>query len=288
MINLTFFGSSQHSVDILLKLTSLSGFKINLVVTKEDKPVGRDLVVTPNPVAKFAKDTRLPLLQISEFTPDIKLKIKNSKSDIGLCVAFGPPFFDADMIALFPYGIVNIHPSPLPRYRGATPGPWQIINGETKSAVSFFLIDEKPDHGPIIAQIPFLILPQDTSFTFYNTAFELASHYLEEIITSYIKDPQSMLQPQDHSQRTYFPKFDKNSAQIDWSWDAAKIERFIRAMIPWPVAWTFVVDQKVTELKMKIFSAKLTNNQLIPHEVQLENKTRTFWSQIDKYYRIKK
>lgn len=282
MTNIIFFGSSEYSVIILKKLLEINDFKVSAVVTKIDKPVGRNQKIIPNPVASFAKQQNLNLLQIESFTPQFKLEIRNLKSDIGLCVAFGPPYFDQDMIDLPKYKIVNIHPSPLPKYRGATPGPWQIINGETKSAVTFFQIDALPDHGPIISQIPFDITPNETSITFYQKAFALASSNLETIIKSYILNPES-LQIQDHSQKSYFPKFDKDSAQINWSWQNDKINRFVRALTPWPVAWTYVVNQQGQKLKMKIFSF---NTQ--PLEVQIEGKQRTFWSEISKYYSIDK
>lgn len=287
MINIVFFGSSQHSVSILQQLLSHSDFNLQLVITKEDKPVGRDQTITPNPVAQFSRNHQLKLLQISEFTPDVISTLKNLKSSLYVCVAFGPPFFSQEVIDIPTHGILNIHPSPLPKYRGATPGPWQIINGEAKSSVSFFLIDALPDHGPIISQIPFDISPTETSVSFYQKAFDFASQKLHSIITDYISGILVPI-PQDHTQKSYFPKFDKNTAQINWTWDTAKVDRFIRAMLPWPIAWTYVSDQKNAQLKMKIFSSHLQNNQLVPDEVQIEGKTRTLWSQIQNYYQINK
>jgi len=282
MVNIIFFGSSEYSVVILQKLLEIKNFSVSVVVTKVDKPVGREQKVTPNPVASFASKNNLNLLQIENFDKNCKLKIKNLKPDLGLCVAFGPPYFDQEMIDLPKYKIINIHPSPLPKYRGATPGPWQIINGETKSAVTFFQIDALPDHGPIITQIPFNISTTETATTFYQKAFSLAADKLESVLKSYLKDPKS-IKIQDHTQKSYFPKFDKDSAQINWQWDQSKIERFIRALNPWPIAWTYVVNQPGQKLKMKIFSF---NSQ--PIEVQIEGKKRSNWSQISNYYLIQK
>jgi len=283
MHRIVFFGSSVYSLIILKKLLSLPNFQVAAVVTKTDKPVGRNQTVTPNPVAQFAKDNHLNLLQIEEFNENCKLKIAKFQAELGLCVAFGPPFFDAEMIELFPHKIVNIHPSPLPKYRGATPGPWQIINGETTSAVTFFQIDLLPDHGPVIAQLPFTISDTDTADTFYHQAFTLASENLNEILSNYISSPE--LTEQDHSQKSYYPKFTKDTAKIDWSWDTAKIERFVRALIPWPIAWTFVVDQKGNQIKMKVFTF---NPELAegPVEVQIEGKNKTNWSEVSKYYQL--
>ena len=278
MVNLIFFGSSEYSIIILKKLLEIKDFNISAVVTKIDKPVGRDKTITPNPVAAFSNQNNLKLLQVEEFTPEFKLEIRNLKLDIGLCVAFGPPYFDQEMIDIHKFKIVNIHPSPLPKYRGATPGPWQIINGETTTAVTFFQIDTLPDHGPIIAQLPFEISNTETSTSFYQKAFDLAVNNLESILKSYISNPTNLI-IQDHTQKTYFPKFTKESAQINWSWDEAKIERFIRALNPWPIAWTFVTNTQNQKLKMKMFSLSL---------VQIEGKKITPWSEISKYYTIDK
>jgi len=278
MINLIFFGSSQHSVVILNKLLEIKDFNISAVVTKIDKPVGRDQEITANPVADFARQNNLKLIQVEEFTPKIKSEIRDLKSDIALCVAFGPPYFDQEMIDITKFKIVNIHPSPLPKYRGATPGPWQIINGETKSAVTFFQIDALPDHGPIITKIPFEISSNETAASFYKKAFNLATTNLESILKSYIQNPTN-LKEQDHTQKTYFPKLNKDSAQIDWSWDESKINRFINALNPWPIAWTFVNNQQNQKLKMKMFTPSL---------VQIEGKKITPWSEISKYYTIDK
>ncbi len=282
MVKTIFFGSSEYSIIILQKLLKLPDFEICAVISKIDKPVGRLQEIIPNPVVKFAKQNNLNLLQIEEFTQDLRSKIYDLKPDLGLCVAFGPPYFDQEMIDIPKYKIVNIHPSPLPKYRGATPGPWQIINGETKSSVTFFQIDVLPDHGPIITQIPFEITPSETSTTFYNKAFNLASDNLESILKSYVNDLRSNIYhliPQDHTQKTYFPKFTKETAQINWSWPQNKIDRFIQALDPWPTAWTYVSDQKGQQLKMKMFPNNI---------VQIEGKKPTKWSEISSYYTIKK
>lgn len=284
MINTVFFGSSAYSVIILQSLLKLADFKVTAVVTKPDKPVGRHQQITSNPVTTFAQKNNLNLLQPEDFTPEFVNQFKSLNPDLCLVVAYGPPFFTPEMIDIPRYKIVNIHPSPLPKYRGATPGPWQIINGETQSSVTFFQIDALPDHGPIIAQIPFEIAPYDTADSFYRKAFSLAATNLSSVLKTYLLNPKSLV-PQNHSLRSYFPKLSKADAQINWSWSPAKIDRFIRALNPWPIAWTFVTDAKGNCIKMKIFSAHL-NNKLTPQEVQLENKPKTNWSQIQNYYTI--
>ena len=282
MTKTIFFGSSSYSLIILESLLKLSDFPVLAVVTKPDMPVGRQQKITQNPVAKYTNDHQLPLLQPVDFDPEFIQKLQSLEPDLILIVAYGPPYFTQVMIDIPTYKIVNIHPSPLPRYRGATPGPWQIINGETKSAVTFFQIDALPDHGPLIAQIPFDISPTETANSFYQKAFSLAAQNLSTVLSSYIKNSQK-LTLQNHTQKSYFPKFTKDSAKIDWSWAPAKTERFVRALNPWPVAWTYIKNQQEQQLSMKIFSFNTK-----PIEVQIEGKNKTLWSEISKYYQIVK
>ena len=286
MTSLVFFGSSEYSLIILRKILTLSNFSLSLVVSKIDKPFGRKQIVTGNPVAIFARDNDLPLLQLEKFDDKCKMIIDKCQAHLGLCVAFGPPFFDENLIDIFTHKIVNIHPSPLPKYRGATPGPWQIINGETVSAVTFFQIDPLPDHGPIIAAIPFSISSTETADSFYQKAFSLAADNLDSVLKSYILNSKSSLIPQNHSQKSYFPKLSKDGAKIDWSWSPEKIERFVRALIPWPIAWTFAANHKGVNFKMKIFSFDQENND--PKNVQIEGKKPTLWSEIKTHYSIVK
>ncbi len=284
MKKIVFFGSSEYSVLILDRLLHLPDFSLSSIVTKTDKPLGRDQKITPNPVAKYAAEHQLPLLQIESFSPDVKDKLRLLSAEIALCVAFGPPFFDQETIDIFPHKIVNIHPSPLPKYRGATPGPWQIINGETASAVTFFQIDLLPDHGPVISQIPFSIDKNYSSVDFYQKAFTLAADHLDETLKFYLENPQKVV-PQDDSQKSYFPKLTKESAKINWSWTEEKIHRFILAMNPWPISWTFVENKQGNQLKMKIFSSKFDKNLKL-ETVQLEGKNKINWSEISPYYRL--
>jgi methionyl-tRNA formyltransferase len=287
MTKIVFFGASIYSLPVLEKLTQISDFELVSVVSKIDKAFGRDQKITPNPVAKYCQENHLPLLQIEEFTPDVKNQLRNFKADLAICLAFGPPFFDQETIDIFPLKIINIHPSTLPKYRGATPGPWQIINAETKSSVTFFQIDPLPDHGPIITQLPFNISSDETADSFYQKAFQLASDNLETVLKHYIDNP-TLLTIQDHTQKSYFPKMTKDTAKIDWSQKPEFIERFIRGLNPSPISWTFVENLNHQLFKMKIFSASINQNksELTPIMVQIEGKNKTRWNEVKKYYSI--
>lgn len=287
MTKIVFFGASIYSLPVLKKITEISDFELVSVVSKIDKAFGRDQKITPNPVAKYCQDHNLPLLQIEEFTSEIKNKLRSSKADLAICLAFGPPFFDQETIDIFPFKIINVHPSTLPKYRGATPGPWQIINGETQSSVTFFQIDPLPDHGPILTQIPFDISLDETADSFYQKSFRLASDNLETVLKHYLDNPTS-LTIQDHNRKSYFPKMTKDTAKIDWSQKPEFIERFIRGLNPSPISWTLVENLNHQLFKMKIFSALLNQNksELTPIMVQIEGKNKTDWKEVKKYYSI--
>jgi methionyl-tRNA formyltransferase len=285
MTPIVFFGSSSYSLIILEKLITIAEFPLISVVTKPDKAQGRSQTISPNPVAEFARRHQLPLLQPDEFTPAFIKNFYALKPALAIVVAYGPPFFSPEMIDIPTFKIVNIHPSPLPKYRGATPGPWQIINSETKSAVTFFQIDAKPDHGPIINQIPFEISSKETSESFYQKAFLLAANNLQPVLSAYINAPH-LLTPQDDNQKSYFPKLTKDQAKIDWRQSPQQIDCFVRALIPWPIAWTEVKTSQGLILKMKIYSGKIQNNQYLPIDVQIEGKTKSLWSQVQPYYQL--
>lgn len=285
MTSIVFFGSSTYSVIILKALLDIKSFKISAVVTKKDKPVGRNQKILPNPVSQFALNSHLKLLQPDNFDERFFRQFQSLNPELALVVVYGPPYFSKDMINVPKHKVVNIHPSPLPKYRGATPGPWQIINGETISAVTFFQIDEKPDHGPIITQIPFPLSDNETAHSFYTKAFQFAADNLETVLKTYLRNPKALI-PQDHNQKSYYPKFDKNTAQIDWSWEPEKIERFVRAMQPWPTAWTYVKNPQQQKLKMKILSGKITNGRFSPSTVQIEGKKPASWDQVQAHYTL--
>lgn len=286
MYRVIFFGSNQYSLTILQKLLTLPDYNIVAVVTKPDSPAGRGKPITKNPVSQFvSQNSSLPLFQPEDFVPDFVNQFAELKADLGICVAYGPPFFTPTMCQIPRYGIINLHPSRLPQYRGAAPGPWQIIHGESQSALTFFLIDEKPDHGPLIAQIPFTITPNETSTTFYEKAFSLGARNLEITLNNYLKDPQAIT-PQDHSQKSYFPKLTKDSGKIDWSKDPQYLERFIRAMQPWPLAWTEVIDADNQIKRAQILSSHLENGKIILDQVKIEGKREAFWKSLQGHYQL--
>lgn len=287
MIRTIFFGASQYSVPTLEALIKDKNIKIIAVVTKPDKKADRNMLLKENIVAIVAKKHDLKIIKTEEFDQNFLKLYFSKKFDLGIVVAYGPPYFTKEMIDFPIFKVINIHPSALPKYRGATPAPYQIINGETKSALTFFRIDQLPDHGPIIKSIPFDIDYTDTSSTFYKKAFDLAAQNISDVIKYYMVNSNNLL-VQDETQKTYYSKLTKDMAKIDWSKSANYNEKFIRAMQDWPIAWTIIKNQNNDFLTMKIFSSQIIDNNLSLNTVQIEGKNKISWKEIEKYYKIVK
>lgn len=183
------------------------------------------------------------------------------QADIGILASFGA-IISKKILNSFPQGILNVHPSLLPRYRGPAPVQTAILNGEKETGVTIIKMDEEIDRGPIVAQVKEKILPTDTSPSLYQRLFEKGANLLNEILESPI-----ITTPQDHARATFTKKFSREDGQIDWSKKADEIDRQIRAFTPWPGSYTFVNSKR-----LKILKAHLRNKKLVLDEVQLEGK----------------
>jgi len=194
-------------------------------------------------------------------------------AEVGVLASYGR-ILSAKELSVPKHGILNIHPSLLPEYRGPTPVPSAIINGEKKTGVSIIKMDEEIDHGPIVAQFELDIFPEDTSETLLTRAFTAGAQVLKTILPAYIEG-KIELRPQDHSQATFTKKFTREDGQIDWSKPPEYQDRFIRAMLPWPGAWSNAKSKR-----LKILKAHLINGKLVLDTVQLEGKNPVTFKQL--------
>jgi len=268
------------------------------VICNPDKPTGRKQIITPPPVKVLAQKYGLTIYQPKDKNELLEI-IKKLQPDLAIVAAFGM-LFPKEILAVPKYGFINIHPSLLPKYRGPTPIQNAILNGDEKTGVSLFLIDEKMDHGPILAQreLEFPISPaardpaQRDNFQFPILSQKLAKlgadlliQFLESLIsqklTNNIKEvglPNIELKPQDESQATYTKKFETKDAYIEpadlekaenqGGEIAIEIERKIRALNPEPGIWTLQNGKR-----MKILEAILTpENKIKLKKIQFEGK----------------
>lgn len=175
-------------------------------------------------------------------------------------------------------GVLNVHPSLLPKYRGPTPVPSAILAGEKETGVTIMLTDELVDHGPILAQKKVLIGPQETAEELLVQLFQEGARLLIEILPDWLSGKLTPV-PQRHEDATYTKRFMRDDGKIDWSKPPDYIERFVRAMTPWPSAWTVHEGMRV-----KILKAHVEGNILIPDLVQPEGRTQMTYAEFKRGY----
>lgn len=285
-LKIVFFGTPDYVMPVLTMLhrkfvTGPGKSPIVAVVTQSPKPVGRKQVITFSPVDHWAHEHAIPIHYSAS-----ELAVDGVEADIGILASYGE-IIRKDVIDLFPHGILVIHPSLLPKYRGASPIPAAIAAGDVVTAVTIFKMDEKVDHGPIISQFKEDILPTDTTETLRDRLFGRSAKVLVELLEPYM---QGKIAPkvQDDSQATFTKIMTRENGRIDLNKASPEeAERFVRAMLPWPVAWTTVrlsPTDAVTR-KIKIHKAHLENGKLVLDEVQLEAKEKVSWKQFKEGYK---
>jgi methionyl-tRNA formyltransferase len=229
-IKIVFMGTPEFGAVILEKLCR-SEYKPVLVITAPDKPVGRKLILTPPPVKITAQKYGIPLRQ-PEKNSSLKSEISDLKPDLIIVASFGR-ILPKEILELPKYGCLNLHPSLLPQYRGATPIQSAILDGCEKTGVSVILMDEKMDHGPIVAQKTLAIEKQETAVSLFSKLAELSADLILETIPKWLGNKIKAGQ-QDESRATFTKILTKEDGRIDWRRPAEEIERKIRAFNPWP------------------------------------------------------
>lgn len=233
-------GTPEFAERIFRKLmeVGLSSIEIIAVITAPDKPVGRKQVLTPSLVKKWALEANLSVLEPDKIRkPEWVAKIKKLNPDLIILAAFGQ-IIPQEILDIPKYKALNIHPSLLPKYRGASPIQSAILNDDTETGVSLMIMDPELDHGPIIAKLK--IKNQKLKITYTELSKELADLGAELLIKTLPKwiDGKITPQEQDHSQATFCKIIKKEDGRINWNKSAESIERQIRAFTEWPESYT--------------------------------------------------
>lgn len=241
-------------------------FEIVAIVTAQDKPVGRKQILTPPPVKKWAQENNLPVLQPDKIRkPEWVEKIKELAPDLIVLCAFGQ-IIPQEILDVPKYKALNIHPSLLPKYRGASPIQSAILNGDTETGVCLMIMDAEMDHGDIIEKSKIQITNPKITFKelskqLSDAGAELLIKTLPDYIAGKIKP-----QEQDHAQATLCKLIKKEDGKIDWNKPAQEIERQIRAFQEWPESYTDF-NGKI----LKIIEADLETPLKSPSEIPLNN-----------------
>lgn len=235
------------------------GIEIAAVVTMPDRPAGRGKMLTIPPVKERGLELGLDLWQPAGLKdPDLLARIKDFKPDLFVVSAYGK-FIPSELLSLARYHGINLHPSLLPRYRGAAPIQWALINGDSQTGVTIIEVAEKMDAGVIYAQKSVDILPDDNAGTLFTKLAEEGGRLLADVVEQ-IAEGKADPQPQDVSKVTFAPRLTKSDGRISWSDTATDINNRIRGFYPWPGAFTTLSTPKGAR-SLKIIKAQILSGE---------------------------
>ncbi|MGC8981358.1 MAG: methionyl-tRNA formyltransferase [Minisyncoccia bacterium] len=243
-LNFCFFGSSDFSVYVLKNI--LKKYKPEVVFTLPAKRKGRGMRIEPNVVFSFALKEKLPVIEIENFNNF------NYKFLFGVVTGFGK-IIPKDIFKNFEKGLIGIHPSLLPKYRGANPIREVILNGEKETGVTIFLLDELVDHGPIIKMEKYPLKGNENYKDLEKELGILGGKIFNEILEDFLNN-KIILKEQDEKLATYTKKIEKEDGLLKINEEFILWERKIRALNPWPGTFIYLKFLKNNEIKLlKIF-----------------------------------
>lgn len=244
-MKIVYLGSGRFGIESLNALEK-SSHRIELIITQPPQPAGRGRKTTPTPVSIWAKQHKIKLIETKDVnSPQMIETITVSKPDILVVIAFGQKL-DNKLINIAPKKAINVHASLLPKYRGAAPINWAIINGEKQTGISIITLAEKMDAGQIIAQSATDIAPDESAGALHDRLAKMAAPLLLDTL-ALIETDRVVYKPQDDSEATRAPKLKKSDAFIDFAEPAEVIRKKILGLWPWPGATAYYLAEKTTK-----------------------------------------
>ena len=235
-MRIVFMGTPDFSVGALEALVE-AGHKVVAVVTQPDKPKGRGKEMQQTPVKECALKYNIPVFQpVKIKTPDAVEVLRSYEADLFVVAAFGQ-ILSKEILDMPKYGCVNIHASLLPKYRGAAPIQWAILDGEKETGVTIMQMNEGLDTGDMLTKVVVPIEDTDTGESLFDKLAEAGAKLMVETIPQ-IEAGTLHPQSQDDSLSTYAKMIKKEMGQIDWKKEAVVLERLVRGMNSWPSAYT--------------------------------------------------
>lgn len=295
-MKIIFMGTPEFAVGALETLIA-AGHQISLVVTQPDKPKGRGKEMQVTPVKECALKYDIPVFQPAKIkTPESVEKLREYEADVFVVAAFGQ-FLSEDILNMPKYGCINIHASLLPKYRGAGPIQWVILNGEKITGITIMKMDKGIDTGDILLQSSIEIDEKETGDSLHD---KLAAEGAKLIVEALPKLEKGELVPvkQNDEESSYVKMLQKSMGEIDWNKSAIEIERMVRGLNSWPSAYTHyngktlkiwesdVSDKEtgmvdaakgtITAVEKTAFYVRTGEKDLKITQVQLEGKKRMF------------
>ena len=237
-LRIVFMGTPDFAVPSLQALLAGSD-QVVAVICQPDKARGRGKVLSPPPVKVLAEQHGLPVLQPDSVRKEPFLdQMRQLAPDLLVVVAYGK-ILPGALLQLPRLGAINVHGSLLPKYRGAAPIQWAVINGETKTGITIMQMDEGMDTGDILLTVPVTIGPQETAGELFERLSRLGGDTLVSAIGQF-KEGRLDRIPQDHSQASSAPMLSKDMGHLDWTLSARQLHCLIRGLDPWPSAYGFI------------------------------------------------
>lgn len=264
-MNLVFMGTPEFSVPTLQRLIN-SDHTVLAVVTQPDRPKGRGKLLVAPPVKIVAEQYGIPVLQPQRIkAPDIRQQLNDLAPDALVVVAYGQ-ILPESILQIPPMGCINVHASLLPKYRGAAPFQWAIIQGEHETGITTMMMDKGMDTGDMLLQQRVPIEAEDTAETLHDTLAQIGAQLLLRTLQG-IEDGSVVPIPQNHEAATYAPLFKKHNGLIDWNDSAQAITNKVRGMLPWPGAHTHFQGKMVKLLKVAVEASYPPEAETVPGTV---------------------
>lgn len=235
-MKLVFMGTPDFAVPCLQSLLD-AGHEVCAVYTQPDKPVGRKQILTPPPVKSLALEHNIPVYQPTTFRDEaVVQELAAMEPELIVVVAYGKILPKA-VLDIPPLGCVNVHASLLPKYRGAAPIQWSVLNGDPVTGVTTMYMGEGLDTGDMLLKVETKIDPDETSGELFDRLAAMGASLIVETVAG-LKEGKIEREPQDEALSTHTSKIDKSLCPVDWSGTAQHIHNQVRGLSPWPVATT--------------------------------------------------
>ena len=229
-----FMGTPDFAVGTLRSLAE-AGHEITLVVSQPDKPKGRGHAMVPTPVKVVAEELGIPVFQPVKIR-EAKDVLEKTEADVCVVAAFGQ-IIPASILHMKKYGCINVHASLLPKYRGAAPIQWAVIDGEKESGVTIMQMDEGLDTGDMLAKAIVPLDEKETGGSLFDKLSEAGGRLCVETLAK-LEKGEITPEKQGESPTAYASMLNKKMGNIDWNKSAVVIERLVRGLNPWPSAYT--------------------------------------------------
>ena len=233
-MKIIFMGTPDFAVGTLRSLAE-AGHEITLVVSQPDKPKGRGHAMVPTPVKVVAEELGIPVFQPVKIR-EAKDVLEKTEADVCVVAAFGQ-IIPASILHMKKYGCINVHASLLPKYRGAAPIQWAVIDGEKESGVTIMQMDKGLDTGDMLAKAIVPLDEKETGGSLFDKLSEAGGRLCVETLAK-LEKGEITPEKQGESPTAYASMLDKKMGNIDWNKSAVVIERLVRGLNPWPSAYT--------------------------------------------------